>query len=371
MKDKSKIIIISVIVGVLIILSIVFILLNIKPKLTYIYYVNNIESEIPSGTLDSYNCDNGLTLEYNEDTKEFTYEKLTKNTTCRLYYNSTAGNYIYSLGTTEKVYGSLYLDTSNNMRYYGSDPANYIYFNCSDYSNQNSDTCDIYRILGVIKDYIDGEDRYYLKIVSNNKLIIDNNSLFSWHINHNDNSNTYTNSSIYKLLNEGYLYSTKEYNYTDKDGNKYTFDLSNIGIKNNNTRNMIDSSMWKLSNDITSDTYISGLYANELSGEKLDNVFIGLLSISDYILSKGSSCNNISISNIPNCSNDTYIKYEEGLWTLNTVGNNRAYRFLDNGALNGVYITVLYEIYPVMYLDYNIKIVGGVGTIDNPYQLSI
>ena len=36
-----------------------------------------------------------------------------------------------------------------NIRYYGASPNNYIYFNCSDYSNQTSSTCETWRIIGV------------------------------------------------------------------------------------------------------------------------------------------------------------------------------------------------------------------------------
>ena len=36
-----------------------------------------------------------------------------------------------------------------NIRYYGASPNNYIYFNCSDYSNQSSSTCEVWRIIGV------------------------------------------------------------------------------------------------------------------------------------------------------------------------------------------------------------------------------
>ena len=36
-----------------------------------------------------------------------------------------------------------------NIRYYGANPNNYIYFNCSDYSNQTSSTCETWRIIGV------------------------------------------------------------------------------------------------------------------------------------------------------------------------------------------------------------------------------
>ncbi|MGN1311700.1 MAG: hypothetical protein ACI4U4_01650, partial [Bacilli bacterium] len=40
-------------------------------------------------------------------------------------------------------------DVDGNIRYYGASPNNYIYFNCSDYSNQSSSTCETWRIIGV------------------------------------------------------------------------------------------------------------------------------------------------------------------------------------------------------------------------------
>ena len=45
-------------------------------------------------------------------------------------------------GTTTSLDGG-------NIRYYGASPNNYIYFNCSDYSNQTSSTCETWRIIGV------------------------------------------------------------------------------------------------------------------------------------------------------------------------------------------------------------------------------
>ena len=36
-----------------------------------------------------------------------------------------------------------------NIRYYGASPNNYIYFNCDDYSNQTSSTCETWRIIGI------------------------------------------------------------------------------------------------------------------------------------------------------------------------------------------------------------------------------
>ena len=41
------------------------------------------------------------------------------------------------------------VDNNGNIRYVGSNPNNYIYFNCSNYSNQSSSTCEKWRIVGV------------------------------------------------------------------------------------------------------------------------------------------------------------------------------------------------------------------------------
>ena len=67
-----------------------------------------------------------------------------------LYTNSeksivTNNSISYQYDTTH----SLMKDVGNNIRYYGASPNNYIYFNCSDYSNQTSDTCETWRIIGV------------------------------------------------------------------------------------------------------------------------------------------------------------------------------------------------------------------------------
>ena len=61
-----------------------------------------------------------------------------------------------------------------NIRYYGANPNNYIYFNCSDYSNQTSSTCETWRIIGVF----DGK----LKLIRGSQI-----GKYSW-----DNKNTST-----------------------------------------------------------------------------------------------------------------------------------------------------------------------------------
>ena len=69
-----------------------------------------------------------------------------------LYSNATKtsvtnNSITYQYDTTH----SLMKDIDGNIRYYGASPNNYIYFNCSDYSNQSASTCETWRIIGVFE----------------------------------------------------------------------------------------------------------------------------------------------------------------------------------------------------------------------------
>ena len=81
-----------------------------------------------------------------------------------------------------------------NIRYYGANPNNYIYFNCSDYSNQTSSTCETWRIIGVF----DGK----LKLIRNT---IIGGLAYDYDKNDDGTSTTYDNNwhtaTLQKLLN--------------------------------------------------------------------------------------------------------------------------------------------------------------------------
>ena len=70
-------------------------------------------------------------------------------------------------------------DPDNNIRYIGANPNNYIYFNCSDYSNQSDSTYEKWRIIGVFKNVTksDGTKEDLVKIVKDERL---NNTNISW-----------------------------------------------------------------------------------------------------------------------------------------------------------------------------------------------
>ena len=109
--------------------------------------------------------------------------------------NSTVTNnsITYQYDTTH----NLMKDVGNNIRYYGASPNNYIYFNCSDYSNQSSSTCETWRIIGVL----DGK----VKLIRGSQI-----GTLAWDQDYNDGfskttfDNDWSTSTLQKLLNGSY-----------------------------------------------------------------------------------------------------------------------------------------------------------------------
>ncbi len=157
-------------------------------------------------------------------------------------------------GTTTSLDGG-------NIRYYGASPNNYIYFNCSDYSNQTSSTCETWRIIGVF----DGK----LKLIRGSqigKYSWDNKNI-STGAEDDRGKNDWTTARLMKLLNpddyyindnndkdsEGnYLGYSLYYNsasgmcFTDEGVNYSACDFTSTGIKNDETRNMIAETTYNL-----------------------------------------------------------------------------------------------------------------------------
>jgi len=356
MKKKKKIVLITIICTLIFLIIIgVYFLLKKEPIITYEYYINDIKRDIPSGTLKSYECNSNVSLTINEY-DSITYDNLTKDTLCKVYYTSTIGEYIYNLGNFNN--DDLSLDIKDNVRYVGTNPNNYIYFNCNDYSNPSKDTCDVYRIIGSMNNYIDGNQYYNLKIISNDILSVNDTNKFVWHLNKDDNVD-FNDSSIYKLLNEGFYNSLENYSYGSN-----ILNFKNFGLKDDITRNLIDSTLWKVPDDDNIKYDLFSYYSSEVSGIPL-NIKVGLINISDYILSKDNVCYDYIVMDTNKCYGNSWINTGEGLWSINkstgitTDGN---VELLDKNESLGIY--------PVIYLKNDIYIVNGDGSIDNPYQIT-
>ena len=168
-------------------------------------------------------------------------------------------------GTTTSLDGG-------NIRYYGASPNNYIYFNCSDYSNQTSSTCETWRIIGVF----DGK----LKLIRGSQI-----GTYSWDnkntstgAENNYGKNDWTTARLMKLLNPSNYYTIDSndnnlgqslyYNsasgkcYSGQNNATVNCDFTSTGIKNT-TRNMIAETTYYLGGWNSSSVYPNEIYEYE------------------------------------------------------------------------------------------------------------
>jgi len=270
-----------------------------------------------------------------------------------------------------------------NIRYYGANPNNYVYFNCSDYSNQSANTCEVWRIIGVF----DGK----VKIIRNE--LIDS---LAWDLDKNINSNliTYSNnweeSSLQLMLNSSYyngnMSGTITY-YSGENGEDITIlDMEKIGIKNDKTRNLISKSLWYLGGYSS----LSGLYANDIyiheRTESTSTIYgtnpplleenIGLMYGSDYGYATDLSICTTDLYNydVSICYSNNWLYTGNYMWTISqaTTAFSDVWRVSSSGYyrhFNGVYLER--GVYPTLYLVPDVFFAKGDGSQDNPFQLLV
>ena len=264
-------------------------------------------------------------------------------------------------------------DPDSNIRYIGANPNNYVYFNCSDYSNQSDSTCEKWRIIGVFKNMTkeDGSKEDLVKIIRDDSL-----GNIAWN---SSNVNDWSTASLQTTLNGTY------YNGTYATG----------AFKNDSTRNAIESVVWNLGGSSTyKDVTASMFYERErgiivYSGRPTTwTGKIALMYPSDYgyATAGGTTTNRESClakelynwdgSGVSDCKNNDYLfKSAYTQWTLapsssysnlafvvDTKGSVTYYGSVDN--TNGVR--------PAAYLKSSISITDvGIGTAESPFQLSV
>lgn len=373
-KTKIGAILIFTMILVVALGTVIFILTR-KPKITYEYYINNTKSNIAGLNITNYECNNGTTLNIDKDNNTYNIENITKNSLCKLYYEDTAGEQLINLTSgldTLKEKNKTYLDENDILRYYGNDALNYIYFNCDNESDTN--TCELWRIVSVSKvSDVTKKHKYNLKIVKDAPLTAKNTTTnqditeFEWN---NNREFDFLEASIYKLLNEAYYNASSNYSYTNKNNETFTLDFSKTGLKNDKTRNMIITGTWRLNANTDNKQTISNWY-NDTAYGNMVNFNIGLINISDYILSLKDDCKDIKINEFSTCSSKSYLSKENGFFVLDSYQEKEGfvYRIAGNNAINAIYPTATYNIYPSLYLNEDVKIVSGDGSLNNPYRL--
>ena len=281
---------------------------------------------------------------------------------------------------------------AGNIRYYGANPDNYVYFNCSNYNNPTASTCELWRIIGVF----DGK----VKLIRSSQI-----GTYSW-----DNRNTSTgaetaygknnwsSATLMTLLNPGFslmknnlkvetglYYNAKSGTCFSGQNNATTScSFTSTGIKNDTTRNMISQTKYYLGGWNS-----NALYPNQIYGyERGTTVYSGrptswtgkiaLPYPSDYVYATDLvKCPNKQLINYNDstCASNNWLKpiiAPNNGWLLTPYSGsaNHAWSVLSSGSVSyglGAYLT--YGVAPVLYLNPDTIITKGEGTKDKPYKI--
>ena len=339
-------------------------------------------------------------------------------------------NYIANLATKDTV-NLATDDADNNVRYIGADPSNYVYFNCSDYTNPTADTCELWRIIGVFNNVTksDGSKENLVKIIRADSL-----GDYSWDYKNTgvgtstyDSSNDWSDSQLMMMLNptrylkSGYtnsnniisygsqqLYSKMGSYYNGTKGCKPTavasgatfscteVDFTSTGLKNDTTRNAIEEVVWNLGGTDSYTSASNGLASHWYGYERGTTVYmgrptiwtgkVGLMYPSDYgyATSGGTTKDraaclakelyNWASSDFSDCKGNDYI-YNSSLnqWTLAHLSGTDSRVFLvgSDGYVRNLDALYTSAVRPTLFLKSNILVKSGTGEKNNPYTLSV
>ena len=282
---------------------------------------------------------------------------------------------------------SLMSDADGNVRYYGASPNNYIYFNCSDYSNQSSSTCEIWRIIGVFNNKV--------KLIRGGQIgtySLDNKNT-STGAETNNGKNDWTDARLMKLLNPGYESETTggSLYYNAKSGNCYAgqnnatkaCDFTSTGIKDK-TRGLISEETYSLLGWNTSIVYANEIYEYERSAGEVysgrPTEWTGKIALaypSDYGYAADlSKCGqNLFNYNNNTCTSNNWMKTIIApnygwLLTPYSGGTDRAWDVGSSGDIGNGSARDANGVVPVLYLNSELAVKAGTGSSSAPYQLS-
>ena len=342
-------------------------------------YQNEIPGKDDGYIVDKIVCDNGATATWDYDDLGIDIRNATQKIKCGVYFIVKPVSVIEKVTTLATTDTTNFAtdDPDNNIRYIGADPNNYVYFNCSDYTNQSDSTCEKWRIIGLFKNVTksDGTKGDLVKIVRN-----ENIGEIPWD---NNKVNYWITSSLQIMLNGEY------YNGT-----------SNLCcLKNDTTRNAIENVEWNLGGTADYTTSSNGLASHWYGYERGTKVYSGrpttwtgkiaLMYPSDYgyATAGGTTTNRDSClakelynwdgSDVSDCKNNDYIfKSDYTQWTLTSNSYYSIYSFgiASSGIVEGYSVNNTpnsNKVHPALYLKSSVSIATGEGTSESPYQLKL
>ena len=394
-------------------------------------YSNTIPSKNDGYIVEKIVCDNNASASWNNDSWGIVLTNLTKRTKCNIYFETKKSSLNETVTTAMSNNPSMFAtdDPGKNVRYIGANPNNYVYFNCSDYNNPTTDTCELWRIIGVFNNVTksDGSKENLVKIIRADSL-----GNYSWDYKKNgvgtstydDGSNDWSDSQLMMMLNptsylkSGYtnsndiissgsqqLYSKMGSYYNGTKGCKPTavasgasfscteVDFTLTGLKNDTTRNAIEEVVWNLGGTNTlniaraSRFYLAERGTTVYTGRPATwTGKIGLMYPSDYgyATSGGTTKDradclakelwNWRSSDFSDCYGNDYLFDASNVqWTLAPISANARVAF---GVDFDGYVryNLAYDtnaVRPALFLKSNIQVDKGTGAKSNPYQLKM
>ena len=335
---------------------------------------NEIPGKDDGYVVDKIVCDNGATATWDNEEWGINIRNATKKIKCSVFFivkPLSAAEKITTLATTDTTNFATD-DPDNNIRYIGANPNNYVYFNCSDYSNQSDSTCEKWRIIGVFKNMTkeDGSKEDLVKIIRDDSL-----GNIAWN---SSNVNDWSTASLQTTLNGDY------YNGTYATG----------AFKNDSTRNAIESVVWNLGGSSTYNDVTASMFYERERGTTVysgrPTTWTGKIAImypSDYgyATAGGTTTNRDSClakelynwygSEVSDCHNNDYLfKSAYTQWTLapHSSGSNLAFNLVALGYVgyrNYNFVRHADGVRPAAYLKSSISLSSvGDGSSISPYQ---
>ena len=399
-------------------------------------YIDGQYSSTIPGKNDGYAvekvvCDNGAVGEWNNDDWGLLTTNISKRSKCNIYFITklpTVVEKIAELAQSDTV-NFASDDPDNNIRYIGANPDNYVYFNCSDYTNQSDSTCEKWRIIGLFNNITksDGTKENLIKIIRDDIL-----GYSPWDYKKTGvgsstsdyGSNDWSDSQLMMMLNmlnpvdylkSGYTNSNDIISYNgqqlySKMGSYYngtkgceptaiakgwTFncteiDFTTTGLKNDNTRNAIENVVWNLGGSSTYDDVTASMFYKRERGTTVYSGRpttwtgkIGLMYPSDYgyATSGGQTIDRANClakelfgwgsSSESDCKNNDYLFKSYSQWSLVPYDGLIVFGVSSGGFVNAPTVNTSIGVRPALFLRSSILISGGTGSSSDPYQLSI
>ena len=335
---------------------------------------NEIPGKDDGYVVDKIVCDNGATGTWDNGEWGINIRNATKKIKCSVFFivKPTSAKQIETLAATDTTNFATD-DPDNNIRYIGANPNNYVYFNCSDYSNQSDSTCEKWRIIGVFKNMTkeDGAKEDLVKIIRDDSL--------GKNIWASSNVNDWSTASLQTTLNGTY------YNGTYATG----------AFKNDSTRNAIESVVWNLGGSSTNNDVTASMFYERERGTTVysgrPTTWTGKIALmypSDcgYATAGGTTTNRATCLSkelynwheASDCYNNDYLFNDSyNQWTLAPYSSDSrgAFSVYTGGVVDyddSVGVISTYGVRPAAYLKSSISLSSvGDGSSTSPYQLKV